>query len=254
MARLPPKTEVLRALFARSGNRSAFPGCTAPLVNEKNQFIAQVCHIEAADAGGERFNAAQTDEQRRAYENLVLFCYPHHIETNDVTEYHAQTLREIKFKHEQLYGRKLFQIDESLLHKIAGEMQAYWRHIDEVHRERELSFEYSVELDTSASYFELADNAAQLVANLSRLQSYLIESDSARRSALEPPSGPNDFEVLYIGITNTITKLLVAHCQMEIRYFEEYLKLYPADQAACARFEERKRRFAEMAATASYVD
>ena len=41
---------------------------------------------------------------------------------------------------------------------------------------------------------------------------------------------------------------------MEIRYLEEYMKLYPADQAARARFEERKQRFAEIAATASYVD
>lgn len=224
------------------------------MVNEKNQFIAQVCHIEAADVGGERFNPAQTDEQRRAYENLVLLCYPHHIETNDVTEYDAETLRDFKFKHETLFGRKLFQIDESLLHKIAEEMRAYWRHVDGVHQERELAFEYSVEIDTSASYFELADNASQLVADLSQWQHYLIESDNARRSAEEPPPGPNDFEVLYIGITNTITRLVVAHCQMEIRYLEEYLKLHPADQSARARFEERKQRFAEMAATASYVD
>ncbi len=48
MARLAPKAEILRALFARSGNQCAFPGCTQPLINDKNKFIAQVCHIEAA--------------------------------------------------------------------------------------------------------------------------------------------------------------------------------------------------------------
>ena len=87
MPRLQPGIDVLRALFARSENRCAFPGCTALLVNEKNQFIAQVCHIEAAEGGGERFNARESDEQRRSYENLMLLCYAHHVETNDVSLY-----------------------------------------------------------------------------------------------------------------------------------------------------------------------
>ena len=51
MSRLAPKIDVLKALFARSGNQCAFPGCTQPLMNEKNKFIAQVCHIEAAMRG-----------------------------------------------------------------------------------------------------------------------------------------------------------------------------------------------------------
>ena len=96
MARLAPKTDVLRALFMRSGNQCAFPGCTQPLVNDKNKFIAQVCHIEAASEGGERFNPDGNDEHRRSYENLLILCYPHHIETNDVEEYPVDRLLCIK--------------------------------------------------------------------------------------------------------------------------------------------------------------
>jgi hypothetical protein len=254
MPRLPPRTEVLRALFARSGNRCAFPGCTAPLVNEKNQFIAQVCHIEAADSGGERFNPAQTDEQRRAYENLVLLCYPHHVETNDVVEYGVEKLRRMKHAHEQTFGRKLFQIDEALLHKIADEMQAYWKQVALLHRERELAAEFAIEIDASASYFQLAEDATQLIADLERLQGYLIESDRLRGLNQDPPTGPNDFEVLYLGFTNTITKLSVVQCQMEIKYLEEYMKLHPGDQAARVRLESLKPRFARLASSASYVD
>jgi len=51
LARLAPNTNVLRALFARSGNQCAFPGCTQPIINSKNKFIGQVCHIEAASEG-----------------------------------------------------------------------------------------------------------------------------------------------------------------------------------------------------------
>jgi hypothetical protein len=254
MPRLSPRTEVLRALFARSGNRCAFPGCTALLVNVKNQFIAQVCHIESAEPGGERFNPSQTDEQRRAYENLLLLCYPHHVETDSVTDYSPEKLRQFKLEHERAFGQKLFQIDESLLHKIAAEMQAYWKHVELLHSEREIASEFAIEIDASASYFQLANAASQLIADLNRLQGYLIESDRIRGSIQTPRTGPNDFEVLYIGFTNTITKLSVIQCQMEVKYLEEYMKLNPADQASRGRLEALKLRFAELASSASYVD
>jgi hypothetical protein len=224
------------------------------LVNEKHQFIAQVCHIEAAEPGGERFNAAQTDEQRREYANLLLLCYPHHVETSSVAEYSADALRRMKFTHEQTFGQKIFQIDESLLNKIAAEMQAYWQHVAFLHRDRELAAEYEIEINAAASYSELAETASQLIANLNQLQDFLIESDRRRGLQQGPPAGPNDFEVLYIGFTNTITRLSVVQCQMEIKYQEEYMKLHPEDQASRARLESLKIQFAEFAMSASYVD
>lgn len=41
MARKEPKKEVLRALFAKTGNQCAFPGCKNKLINNKNKFIGQ---------------------------------------------------------------------------------------------------------------------------------------------------------------------------------------------------------------------
>ncbi|EOW4147332.1 hypothetical protein ACOW9W_004659 [Vibrio parahaemolyticus] len=127
MARLAPKADTLRALFARSGNQCAFPGCTQSVVNSKNKFIAQVCHIEAASEGGERFNTASNDEYRRSYDNLVIFCYPHHIETD---EYTTECLRKIKLDHEQQFLKSDFKIDEAELQKLVSEMQLYWSSID----------------------------------------------------------------------------------------------------------------------------
>jgi hypothetical protein len=248
---------VLRALFARSGNRCAFPGCTAPLVNEKNQFIAQVCHIEAAEAGGERFNATQTDERRRAYENLILLCYPHHIETDDECLYTAEQLRSMKSNHERVFGQKLFQIDESLLHKIAAEMAQYWGRGDRLHREHHVVSDLAIEIDAAATFSQLSDRAAGLIADLVRIQEYLIESDQMRQNLAtsdDTSSEPNDFEMLYIGLTNTITKLSVALTQMDIKYLEEFLKLNPADQDARQRLEQRKHEFDGLATSAGYVD
>src|SRR4051812_38825563 len=87
--RLAPTPETLRELFLKSGNRCAFPGCTALLMDEDGTFIAQLCHIEAAELGGERFNLHMSNEQRRAVSNLMLMCYPHHRITNDVSRYSA---------------------------------------------------------------------------------------------------------------------------------------------------------------------
>jgi hypothetical protein len=84
--RLQPKGEVLRELYLRSGNVCAFPDCERLMLNREGVFVGQLCHIEAAEEGGERFNKLMTNEDRRAFKNLILMCYDHHTVTNDVEE------------------------------------------------------------------------------------------------------------------------------------------------------------------------
>jgi len=52
--RIQPSDKTLKKLFALSGNRCAFPGCKEFIVDEDQNLIGQVCHIEAAETGGER--------------------------------------------------------------------------------------------------------------------------------------------------------------------------------------------------------
>ncbi len=94
--------EVLRDLAIRSKNKCAFPGCDRPLLNQQGLYVAELCHIEAAEPGGQRYNPLQTDEERRSPENLLFLCHEHHKETDDVIRYSAQRLREIKRAHEAL--------------------------------------------------------------------------------------------------------------------------------------------------------
>ncbi|MGX1320772.1 hypothetical protein AB7M17_004225 [Bradyrhizobium sp. USDA 377] len=112
--RLAPKPETLRELFLKSGNLCAFPNCTALMMNEDGVFIGQVCHIEAAESGGERFNPAMTNEQRRAYSNLMLMCYEHHRVTNDVGQYPIERLQQIKADHERRFSRP----DRAILERL----------------------------------------------------------------------------------------------------------------------------------------
>ena len=98
--RLAPAPQTLRELFLKSGNLCAFSSCAAILMNSEGTFIGQLCHIEAAERGGERFNAAMTNEGRRAASNLMLMCYEHHQITNDVQRYTTDVLRQMKATHE----------------------------------------------------------------------------------------------------------------------------------------------------------
>lgn len=105
--RLQPIGETLRRLYAYSGNMCAFPGCYHLMLDASGQFIGQVCHIEAAMPEGQRFNKSMTNESRRHFDNLMLLCYPHHIETNDVFKYSVSDLKEMKAKHERMFSEDI---------------------------------------------------------------------------------------------------------------------------------------------------
>lgn len=79
--RLAPQFETFRELFLKSGNLCAYSNCDAPMMTEDGVFVGQLCHIEAAEPGGERFNPTMTNEDRRSASNLMLMCYPHHRQT-----------------------------------------------------------------------------------------------------------------------------------------------------------------------------
>lgn len=102
--RLTPTRETLRELYLKSGNRCAFPGCKKALFNAKGVFVGQICHIEAVELGGERFNKNQTNEQRRQASNLLLMCYDHHVETDNVLKFPVERMKRIKDEHEKKFS------------------------------------------------------------------------------------------------------------------------------------------------------
>ncbi|WP_413379110.1 hypothetical protein [Paenibacillus taichungensis] len=112
--RLQPTSAVLRELYLRSGNQCAFPDCIHTIVNSDGNYVGQICHIEAAEEGGQRFNPNQTNEERRALSNLMLFCYDHHIKTNDVQTYTVEVLQRMKREHEDKYTDIVGQLQRSI--------------------------------------------------------------------------------------------------------------------------------------------
>lgn len=79
-------------------------------MDDEGDFVGEICHIEAASEGGERFNPDQSNEDRRGFDNLLLLCHRHHVKTNDVNAYPVSKLKEIKAAHERKYS----QIEEKM--------------------------------------------------------------------------------------------------------------------------------------------
>jgi hypothetical protein len=120
--RLSPTFATVRHLFAHSGNVCAFDPCDHPLIDAHGNFVAELCHIEAAELGGERFNPQMTNEDRRRPENLVLMCHRHHVETNDEARFPVDVMRRVKADHESQYAADRLPVTEKQLEEAAEQI------------------------------------------------------------------------------------------------------------------------------------
>jgi len=150
MARKAPKLAVIRRLFALSGNTCAFPDCSARLIDEDDEFMGEVCHIEAAEPLGQRHNESQDDEQRRSFENLILFCFRHHKKTDDFQKYTVEVLKEMKATHEQRFKAHPYELPRLAEEKI----------LERIHEK--LEFIYDLAVETRDSVNEMKEELRSL--------------------------------------------------------------------------------------------
>ena len=90
----------LKRLFGLSGGECSYPACSKRIVNTENALESNICHIEAAKEGGERYNSSMNDKERADYPNLILLCRQHHSKTDDVKKYTVEVLKQMKTNHE----------------------------------------------------------------------------------------------------------------------------------------------------------
>lgn len=94
-----------RALFHYSSGSCYFPGCTRPILeNVEGIFVVAVdiAHIRGAKPGSARYDPTMTNDQRRAFANLILLCGPHHklVDRLAPDDYPPQTLEQWKTESE----------------------------------------------------------------------------------------------------------------------------------------------------------
>jgi hypothetical protein len=274
MARIAPTRKTLIALFAKSGNVCAFPGCTHELVTSRNIFVGQVCHIEAANPGGQRFNPSTTDEQRSSFDNLLLLCYRHHKETDEVDFYDTNVLTAMKLQHESKHAEKPFKINESFLHRLEVEMQAYWNEIQHTNAEHHVAPDFAVRLKVGLPASKQFAEIGAAVDRIAELLRYFAKTDTSLndeiRQHLESlgydlaayddvqyfknPFFNRNWEMHALAANNAHTDLVIALKQAEVRFLEEYAKTHPNESDALASLKSAKQELHVMAISAGYAD
>lgn len=269
-----PRNDAIRALLVRSGNQCAFPGCAHPIVNEKQEFIAQVCHIEAASPGGPRYNPTMTEDQRRAFPNLLLLCYRHHVETDDTAEYPVDILRDMKAQHESRAGVSPIAVTEELVTTVAKEADAYWIQIQRSNSEDHVVPNLRLPIDITATTTTLFHRIRDELQTLGRMHAALYQSaeslpievgDTLARLGYdltqwndlpywENPTINRDWELLAIGLTNVLTTLCVLLDQLEIRNLESAVVLHPKDEELRSRLAQIRATARDYSSAIGYVD
>lgn len=103
--------QIVKMLYAKSGNKCAFPGCKNRLVfDEVNQ--SEMAHIISSKPKGPRHIADFNGGNYDAEGNIMVLCFEHHnlIDTC-VDNYPADMLRQMKRSHEASVEKAVSGID-----------------------------------------------------------------------------------------------------------------------------------------------
>ncbi len=127
-----PTDATVKGLFARSGNRCAYPECDLPLVEKSNTVTGVICHIRAQRAGGPRYDSTQTDAQRNDAANLILLCARHHKIVDDAPEEFTADLLSAMKREREIPGieitpeiaRQAELLRQNLIINVQGDLSA----------------------------------------------------------------------------------------------------------------------------------
>lgn len=264
----------MKSLFALSGNLCAYPGCAHELVSTMGVPVAQICHIEAANEGGPRFNPLRSDEYLRSHENLIVLCYKHHKITDDERQYSVETLKKFKSDHEIRQGKKQFKIDEASLYQFERDVVTYWSEVRRVNQDEHVHPEFSVEIPVGRSPIEIFQRIYELLSFISESVELLRESDAKlnneiRRHLAEigydlgvydnifrhtNPFTNRWWEVHNLALPNALTDMYYSVLTGEARFHEEFLKTNMSNPEVSRRLEQIRTELLEAARFAAKAD
>ncbi|MCL2651888.1 MAG: hypothetical protein FWD60_12820 [Candidatus Azobacteroides sp.] len=134
----------IKRLYALSNNQCAFPECLVKFVSptDEHENLSEICHIEAAQKGGARYNANSTDDERNSFENLILLCPTHHTKVdNNPQEYTIEKLKEMKKAHQDdslddyIFNQTLSkEVIKSLYEQRIGNTGVIWEKIKDIEK------------------------------------------------------------------------------------------------------------------------
>lgn len=225
---IPP--HVFNALLARSGNKCAYPGCPAPVVDTQHRYVAQLCHIESVLHKKQRYNPQLSAESLNGYDNLMFLCYKHHVETNDEKVFTVAVMKKMKYDHEQEYVQNPYTVDQSHLFELKHQIEEFWSRAESVYTNDPSDFNFII--DTKANYIDLNEAISR---SLSLLEDLL--------DSLSPEDKNKYWEIFNLGVPNHISSIKLLQDQMILKYLETYTLSHPSDMAAKAQLDKLRENF-----------
>lgn len=266
------KSDTIKFLLLRSGNRCAFPNCNHPIFNDDNLLIAQLCHIESVSPRGQRFNPFNSVEKNNNAENLLFMCYRHHKETDNTEIYTVKKLKEIKYNHEKQFSEQMMLVNLNMIKQVEDEMNFYWNRIIQLQKDDETGM--MIGIDTNSKFEEIVcdinsylDFLIDALGNLSNSNDnlyneilVLLQSINYSKDKLESlpyyenPIINRDWELLNIGTFNAISVVKLRLKQLEIKHFEEVVKNSIENKEAKYRLENLKHELEKLVLTNGFRD
>lgn len=134
-------------LYSLAGNTCSHPDCEEKLLGE-DYNLSEICHIEALNKGGPRYNPNSDDKERNDFPNLILLCKNHHgiMDETDASgspRYSVAELKAMKQVHQDWFEaarESLFRTRApSLLAKVIRKLSKY-DDTNDTPKQRPLSF------------------------------------------------------------------------------------------------------------------
>lgn len=238
-----PTVSTLKRLFARSGNRCAFPRCPNAIVHGET-VVGEVCHIRGKRPGAPRHDPAQTSPQRHDYDNLILLCSSHHTIIDDDPEaYTIDRLRNMKTTHEE----RAVAIPDAEAEHAAGILIS--QSVASINQAGGITA-HTVNITLSQPPISEEATRSTDTGSLEALEDYTFVSNGgeqiARTRSLDKDGRPNDFVYWHRGPTawlRVIPSALKAYGRAELRQLVEsaLIPLGPFGSGSSTRIESNDR-------------
>ena len=110
-----------------------------------------------------------SDEDRRHYDNLLLLCYAHHVETNDESIYSVEKMNIIKLEHEKRFRHVDFEVTNEIVLEAQRQSREYWKAVSRANTIEHSFEELKFEIDSIHTFEENFVNLRVKLTGMKRL-------------------------------------------------------------------------------------
>ncbi len=249
--------KVIKAIFSKSGNVCAFPGCKENLVNEDYKVMCEIAHIEALSKNGPRFNPNQTDEERNSASNLMCLCRNHHFEIDAYpNKYTIEILKKIKSDHEKKYNGT-YSFDYERIFEVNKELKLFMDEMQDINNKNDdcLKRIIKINADFKKSILIINNDIKNLESISNDISNYLenlneniiktLKKNNIDRNKWK--NGIDEFilpfwEECSLGIPNNLNDIKIHIVHLEILYYSEVIKI-SNDKNIKKQLEKAKRTY-----------